>query len=442
MKARKRGGKMEFTEMENVFFSRMIQLRAFPGRRRIGKGVYAVPFAVLLPRTLPSSLNLGKNRDRNGRFEIAYNLKVKMGREYTHDMPFNVKAAPLPSSTKSQWSLPTQYRMNPVIGPAGSSGNIVVGAMVQNHSVGRGDNLAIFLACRNDSGIDIKCIEIQIVEYVRWTLGKIQDTKDTYSVLKSVKSLALPSSCKPCSNSEIGKRSPKALNRYCLEELKRRHEPVFITVPTTARDSYRGKMVHVWHCVKITFMTRSMANKDIVTTVPIRVGEMSRTTQRSNDVSVAPSNFDLASVAVSSRSGTRSVRSKVSTGSAIRNSPVTVSSSDSDSLRSYNPRRKPSRNSSEDTASASSSNSSSRSSTKRTSPRNGSGSSVASRSSSRSASSRRSRSRPPKDALRVFVPSTISISEQPTTPVPPPTPVAIPIEAVDSNIPTAGIVSQ
>jgi len=333
MKAGKQGRGNQ--EANNVVYSRGLVLRAFQGRQRVTTGVYSLPFSLKLPRTLPASDSLKASKGRGG-FKIEYKLIVSMGSQYKREMVVDVLSAPLRSIQTPRWVMPTEYPMKSLGGGKASNGKIVMGAMIKNHAVGRGDNVELFLACRNNSAIDIGCVEVQIVEYMRWSMGKGKGTNDTYSVLKSVKSLSLPSNCKAQSRKKAGQQRRQVLQKQVCEELRRRCDPVLITIPNTARNTYQGKLVHVWHCVKISYMTKSMNNRNIIATVPIQVGRMPESIE---SPSVAPSHFDLVSVPMSSASSRQATRSMGSSSSSSGSSTRNGRRQQRSGLRSYSPRR-------------------------------------------------------------------------------------------------------
>ena len=193
-------------------------------------------------------------------------MTAKMGKLYK-ELYFPVKASPITEITPCLIR-PTVHQIHSM--GFSTEGRVVLGAMVKNSSVGRGENIELSIACRNDSACNIKYVEIEIVEYLSWNLGKT-DRQDSSQTLKSIKSVALPSTTKAISRKEIGRRSIGTLFKEIHSELRAQQQPVLVSVPVTARDSYQGRLVNVWHCVKVTFATRSVSN-NAVAIIPIRVG--------------------------------------------------------------------------------------------------------------------------------------------------------------------------
>lgn len=269
VKVQKRA-QMVFTDAERRFFSATIPLHSFKVNCRVLPGDYSFPFAIKLPRSLPSS-DKHPNDWQRGKigYHILYRMTAKMGELYK-EVHFDVQSAPLGIEDIPCLITPTQHQIQS-FGFKGA-GRVILGALVNNSVVGRGKNIKLLLACRNDSTISIRSVEIQIVEYLRWSLGSKTETTEVFTVLKSVKSVALPPTCKACKSHEVGKKSTGTLYKEIHEELRTRKSPLLITVPETARDTYRGQLVNIWHCLKIRYSTGTFSS-DATTIVPIRIGD-------------------------------------------------------------------------------------------------------------------------------------------------------------------------
>ena len=267
LKTRKRD-QMILTQAERRFYSVTIPLRTFQEHRRIQPGEYTLPFSIKIPKSLPSSDSHPTLTRKKVGYSIQYRMTAKMGKLY-RELYFDVNSAPLRPERIPCLIRPTQHRIQSM--GMKEEGQVVLGAMVRNSIVGRGRNIELILACRNDSAVNIRCVEIQIIEYLRWTLGPKPETTDVSKALKTIKSVELPSSCRARFRSEVGKRPSSALYREIHEELRSRREPILIRVPDTARDTYRGQLVNVWHCLKISFLTRSLST-NATAVVPIQIG--------------------------------------------------------------------------------------------------------------------------------------------------------------------------
>lgn len=344
MKIKSRG-KMVFTRVERLLFSKGVWLTAFQDRSRISTGAYAFPFSVMLPSKLPSSQRSPGSPFKEG-YEISYRLVVKMGRSYTKELPFIVRSAPMDELQAPRWILPKEFPMK-------DNGKIVIGAMIQNPLVGRGDNVRIFIACRNDSMTSVKYVEIEIVQFIRYTLGLKQDTKDKYKILKSIKSLSLPPSCKAQScGPPVGQQSQGALHKFVMKELQRHRDPIEITIPTIAQESFDGTLIKIWHCIKVRFVTGTVRKDDnLIATIPIQIG---RTPVRySTPMSVTtPIRCDVATTTTSSLMSSQQRTTSISNDSVIgsdgsgdinqpHNNDNNNNNKKRDSLRLYHPRRKP-----------------------------------------------------------------------------------------------------
>ena len=271
LKLRRRDHSMVPTQAERRFFSVSLPL-AFQEpqrRRRIQPGVYKLPFSIKLPSYLPSSdAHPNAHKKNKVGYAIQYRMTAKMGKLYK-ELYFDVQSSPLRPEKIPCLIQPTQHGIHSM--GLSEEGQVILGALVRNSTIGRGKNVELVLACRNESAVHIRCVEIQVVEFLRWTLGPQTETMDVSKVLKTIKSVELPSSCKAKSRHEIGRTSTGSLFREIHEELRCRRDPILIRIPDTARDTYKGRLVSVWHCLKITFHTRSLCN-NATAVVPIHIG--------------------------------------------------------------------------------------------------------------------------------------------------------------------------
>jgi len=269
LKARNKREQLSLSQAERRFFSVELPLRSFQTNQVVNPGVYTFPFAIKLPRSLPASDRHPNDKSKVG-YHIQYRMTAKIGKEgkIHKEVYFPVKSAPLPPERTPCLIRPTTHRINSI--GVKDEGRVVLGAMVNNSSVGRDENIELFLACRNDSSVNIRTVQIDIVEFLRWQLSP-SETKDSSKILHTIKSVALPSTTKARPRGQKGQRRTADMYREIHSELRSRQDPILISVPMTAKDTYRGKLVHVWHCIKVTFVTRSVSN-NATAIVPIKIG--------------------------------------------------------------------------------------------------------------------------------------------------------------------------
>ncbi|CAM9692714.1 unnamed protein product [Scytosiphon promiscuus] len=162
-------------------------LRSFGGK--VGSGEYTIPFAVVLPRSLPPSM---KEQGGGGSCAIAYGFKVQLqrpgllnfdakdkaqlrvlGRPQEADVSPPVFIGPETRAVKRCFCLP--------------SGSMSVGLQADRSVVGLNEPLGVTVVARNDSSASVKALHIEIVQETTWFAKGVKD-----SSVRAIQSVVVP----------------------------------------------------------------------------------------------------------------------------------------------------------------------------------------------------------------------------------------------------------
>ena len=244
------------------------------------EGTYIFPFSLRLPICLPSSDTFpldskGRAVPRKQGYQIHYQLKATVGSKLQKCVPIRVESAPLPME-----AIPCVVR--PVFRPVQSvwsdAGQIAVGASLRNSNVGRGQSLELHVALRNFSGAHIRHVNVRVVEFMRWaSAGRRESCRQVQHVLVHHSHILMPSQdCRRQSRrvrrlQSWTPESMEEIHNQIFNELLAHKHPIRVVLPVTARDSFNGELVHVWHRLEIQVRT-SKFHSNVQVTIPLRVG--------------------------------------------------------------------------------------------------------------------------------------------------------------------------
>lgn len=269
------GGSSETFQSERNLITVYQTLRDFPPNKKILKGNYQLPFKVQLPESLPSSQQFpGDGKKPLHGFRIQYKLLASLGKiEQTTYL--QVRSAPLSCEPLPCMVQPTSFPISTL--KLFKEGEITVGASVADTAVGRGENIELRLACRNDSKIDIRRVEIKLKETVLWTVEAQGISKESSRTLVRLRDVELPTLSKDRRDRSEFRRLLKDSSQRevtyqaIYDDLVSGLHKVNIFVPEDSRDSYNGQVVTVAHVLEVKLQTRGISS-NALTTVPIRVG--------------------------------------------------------------------------------------------------------------------------------------------------------------------------
>jgi len=269
------GGTSETFRSERSLITVYQTLKDFPLYTKIPKGCYRLPFKVLLPATIPSSQRYpaSSKKPSNG-FRIQYKLLASLGK-IEQSTYLCVRSAPLSCEPLPCMIQPTSIPISTL--KLFKEGEVTVGASVTDIAVGRGENIELRLACRNESKIDIRRVEIKLVETVKWTVEAQGMTRESSQTLVRLRDVELPTLSKYRKDrSEVRRLAKDSSQREVMyqaiyDDLVSGRHKVNVFVPEDSRDSYDGQVVIVAHTLEVKLQTRGISS-NALTSIPIRVG--------------------------------------------------------------------------------------------------------------------------------------------------------------------------
>ncbi|CAM9398876.1 unnamed protein product [Hapterophycus canaliculatus] len=256
-------------DMEFLGFD--VTLRSFGGK--VDAGEYVIPFAVVLPPSLPPSM---KEIGGDGSCAIAYGFKARLHRPGMLNFDAKDKAQLLVLGK------PQEADVSPpvVIGPDTRalkrcfclpSGSMSVGLQADRSVVGLSENLGLTVVARNDSSASVKSLHIEIVQETTWYAKGVKG-----SSVRAIESVTVPGT--ELRAAEVGDRrgrSPSAVADTARADLQqelaagggKRFE---ISVPLDASLTLQSEAIEVRHVLVVRLQTPSCVDSPDVW-MPLRV---------------------------------------------------------------------------------------------------------------------------------------------------------------------------
>ena len=242
--------------------------------RKIAKGIYAEPFEILLPASLPSSTQFPRTEGNKFRGRIQYKLRAEIG-ELSFSKVFQVVSCRMNDDIVPYIVQPTTHEIlqSKFLG----KGSVSIAACVDNSHVGRGQNLNGSVSGKNYSSVDIERISIKLVESIEYNVC----FKGRTSVLKNV--LVETKDVNLSGFSKYRNYSSRTSKRQVNERIHSTHKEILrnlvsggenqfeLIVPNSARDTYDGNLIKISHYLKVAFQTK-LSVTDICTKIPIMIG--------------------------------------------------------------------------------------------------------------------------------------------------------------------------
>lgn len=257
---------------ERVFFRATKKLANLTGKPRSSRGnKYSFPFSISLPESLPETFSHG-TRD-NGCL-VEYSLCASV-RKFQSSCKFDVTSSPMSDIRVPCFMEPTTENIRSMgVKPCGS---ITFGAGVNDTHIGRGNVMELSLACRNNSTASIEHIDVKLVELIRWKVRS--RSEQTKTILLNVTDLNLPG----LSKAKMDRSQVRDSQRQGVDVNSRNYEAIYeslrssenhvrLEIPTTAQDTYAGRIVTVSHYVKVYINTTRFVG-NLSTKIPIQVGK-------------------------------------------------------------------------------------------------------------------------------------------------------------------------
>jgi hypothetical protein len=269
----KRGNRSGVVYGQRTICSASLVLRE-KGHSPINPGTYVFPFQICLPSSIPSSMH-GTSQNGRSNWKIQYKMHVcahgngsrvdKLGERYV-----TIASAPLPNERVPALILPKSYRVESF---GLNKGSLSVGAKVLDAHVGRGVNLEIFLASRNDATVSIHRVQVCLIEEA--TFSARGRSNSARCIIAELPDVDLPGIVR-------GKQSPDHVRQHMrgggsadmegiYQDLESRANKISMPVPLSSRDSYGGALITVDHFLEITLFTKALVSNPSVR-IPIQIG--------------------------------------------------------------------------------------------------------------------------------------------------------------------------
>jgi hypothetical protein len=251
-------------------------------------GSHEYPFSIYLSHDLAPSMSL-ENDD--GSCSVSYILTADIQNQCSTERTLHVVGAPYDPCKKHPFYFqPTKFPLKNALGA--QSGYLILAAKVDNTHIGKGTPLEFSLACRNHSHQDIQRVEFRLFEVVSWSAGSEKHHKTSLAnfddvVLDSLfkKGIRADADNSPEEKEKESSSSAATIGGHWADDLQQVNgrtlaemhsevtspkNVVVVTIPTTAKDSYAGKMIQVSHYLQITLVVKDKPSDPHVK-IPITV---------------------------------------------------------------------------------------------------------------------------------------------------------------------------
>jgi len=184
-----------------------------------------------------------------------------------------VQSAPL-SDTKIPCMIePTSF---PIQGIFFNRGNVTIGACVDDTHIGKGEDLTLRVACHNDSTAEIERVQVKVYEEMMWKISDWQykQISRPIAVLDDVRVPGIDTRPKEkgyVRRSQRSRTRQGEIFREIHEALVSGRNEIRLRIPESARDTFTGHLVKVWHYAEIKIKTIALAS-NASKTIPLRIG--------------------------------------------------------------------------------------------------------------------------------------------------------------------------
>jgi hypothetical protein len=233
-------------------------------------GNYVVPFSIQLPAGLPSTMKIV---DHDSSCEVRYSLKAQLKgsgwvQDYKYTQPLLVQGAPLPADPVPYQGPPIESVVNMCC--CWNKGSLLFGAHVTDTLLDRGQsNIAITLACRNRSTVDIKSIQAKLIQRISWSAeGHKKDqtiTLNTFDFGTAMQGL------NKTSPAERGFHDNGMDLKEIARELEEAKYSGTVQLPYSAIDTFPGQLIQTKHYITVVVDTGSCTTAPTIA-IPVQVG--------------------------------------------------------------------------------------------------------------------------------------------------------------------------
>jgi hypothetical protein len=242
------------------------------GKTFLGPGMYAYAFTFYLPGSLPPSMNY-EEPDRCMRCNVNYVLKARVGEFFKAERTIKVIGAPFSTKAYPHMLQPTCFSLSSwwLL----DHGYLVLGARMENSHVGKGTTLDVSLTSRNKSRIDIERVEVQVIEQIEWKTSKSQLKQRRLIAVVDAPNVVLPGLVKEMEGPMYADGHEQAsvgglMYAQMHGDLTAKRNLLKLAIPSSARDSYSGKLIKVSHYLKVTTVTAGISNNPVFK-IPVKI---------------------------------------------------------------------------------------------------------------------------------------------------------------------------
>jgi hypothetical protein len=200
--------------------------------RWVKKGNYSFPFSLDMPETLPSSMSYGDARKSACR--VQYEISAGMGKAKIERF-FRVASAPFQDIKVPCFIEPKTERIKSL--GFLDVGTVTFGASVNDTQVGRGNEIDVAIACRNNSTVDIRSVEFKLIELVSYSSH--DESFERKISLREMKHIHMPGliTTKVTRDDVLISQSSRGqndINEQIFEALLSEHNVVKVKIPTVS----------------------------------------------------------------------------------------------------------------------------------------------------------------------------------------------------------------
>ena len=225
------------------------------------QGNYEFPFSIQLPPDLPTTVV-------TNHYGIRYALEARI--DYpgvnTIDVTHTIKLKVVHAIPKP---LVAPYMGGPTVHPmhvcCWSSGQIVLGVMVDKAAVVPGKEVSIYILLKNSSSTPIESVIISILEVVHWKAQRHRDHGKRTLFSSKIPVNAIP-------GAQVNSDIPAAALQQgsALEGLFRIQNEIIWEVPKKITPDYRGTLLAVSHVISVTAVAM-VGTKTMEEHIPLQV---------------------------------------------------------------------------------------------------------------------------------------------------------------------------
>mmetsp|Transcript_66976 Transcript_66976/g.75009 ORF Transcript_66976/g.75009 Transcript_66976/m.75009 type:complete len:598 (-) Transcript_66976:23-1816(-) len=265
----------------------MQRVLSFSSNGKIQPGQYVIPFSVVLPAFLPSTMDF---HARGGYARIKYKIKMALKGsgvfwDYTAETPIHINSASIARHVPFDGP-PDEQIVN--LCCCFGRGSILVGAKVDNTTLAKGQQTVVSYACRNKSRNDVRDIYAELKEVATWSAGSHSEraTKMLHSVRFPIQN---KDTLKGMKDREMTQNDLEGYQYAGLvHEIHNRVNSAIIVVPNTSNNTYRGSLIKIRHELSLRVETEGCCTSNPELIVPIFACDVMKQQQQVVPIMAAP----------------------------------------------------------------------------------------------------------------------------------------------------------